>query len=82
MSTPVIFPLEPLGVLQQLTDFVPHRQLYEIRPDLRIGTHAVATKAISIHPYTSIISIRTWPMFARTGTDRFPIIGIATYFAY
>jgi hypothetical protein len=51
-----------------LTHFVPEGDFHQIRSHLRIGTHPLATKAIAIHPYTSIIGIRSRAMFAGTGT--------------
>jgi hypothetical protein len=57
MATPVIFPLQPLRIFEQLTHFLPDCDLHEIRPHLRIGTHSVATKPIAIGSDTSIIRI-------------------------
>src|SRR5262249_43132951 len=82
VTTPVIFLLQPLGLVEQLTHFVPYRKLYQIRPHLRIGTQAVAAKPIAIGSHTAIIRIAAWTMFARTGTERSSIIRIATHFAH
>ena len=82
MTAPVIFPLESVGIFEQLTYFLPHRKLHEIRPNLRIGTHQVATKPRAIGSDTSILGIRSRTVFAGTGTERFPIIGIPTHFAH
>jgi hypothetical protein len=81
VTAPVIFPLESVGILQQLTHFLPHRKLHKIRPYLRIGTDSLTTEPIAIGSHTSIIGIRTRTVFAGTGTERFSIIGIPTHFA-
>jgi len=82
VTAPVIFPLESAGILQQLTHFVPHRQLHEICSYLRIGTDSLTAEPIAIGSDTSIIGIRSRTVFAGTGTERFPIIGIPTHFAH
>jgi hypothetical protein len=69
---------EPLGMREQLTDFLPHRQLQAIGPHLGVRTEAVAPKAIGIRADTPVIGIGPGTPFPGAGTQGFAVEGIAT----
>src|SRR5215467_8776487 len=79
-ATPVFF-REPLRVGQQGTDFLPHRQVQQVRPHLGILTEPLTAKAVRIRAQTAVIGVRTRLAFAGTGAQAFAIEGIATVLA-
>jgi hypothetical protein len=80
LSPPPIFLLQPLGVFQQATDFVPYRHLHKVSAHLGVGTDALPTKPIGIGAQTAIIRIGSRVSFATARTNRLTIVGIATHF--
>src|SRR5215471_13451395 len=79
-ATPVFF-REPLRVAQQGTDFLPHRQVQQVRPHLRIVADTLAPKAVGVCPQTAVIGVGARFTFAGTGAQAFAIEGIATVLA-
>jgi len=76
-----IFLGEALRMGQQGTDFLPDRQVQEIGADLRIITHALASKAVGSRAETAIIGIGPRMPLGRLATDRLPVQGITTVVA-
>src|SRR5262245_11475426 len=76
-----VFLRQPLRVGQQGTDFLPHRQVQQVGPYLRIVTESLAAKAVRVRAQTAIIGVRPWLAFARTRAEAFAIEGIATVLA-
>jgi hypothetical protein len=62
---------------QQGTHFLPHRQFEAIGPHLRVGTEAVAAKAIGIRANTPVIGIGAGAPFPSAGTQGFAVEGLA-----
>src|SRR5262249_732816 len=79
-ATPVFF-REPLRVAQQGTDFLPHRQVQQVRPHLRIVADTLAPKAVGVCPQTAVIGVGARLTFAGTGAQAFAIEGITTVLA-
>jgi hypothetical protein len=77
----MIFRLEPLGVCEQPTDFLPDDYLHQVSAHLRVGTNPVPPEPIGIGPQTAIIRIGAGVAFTTTRADRFPLIRRATHFA-
>jgi hypothetical protein len=76
-----IFVCEALRMGEQGAHFLPDRQVQEIGADLRIGTDALAPKAVGIGAETAIIRIRPGVAFGGFTTDQLPVQGIATVVA-
>jgi hypothetical protein len=72
---------EALRMGEQGAHFLPDRQVPEIGADLRIGTDALAPKAVGIGAETAIISIRPGVACGGLTTDRLPVQGLATVVA-
>src|SRR5215510_3905579 len=79
-ATPVFF-REPLRVGQQGTDFLPHRQVQQVSPHLRIVADTLAPKAVGVCPQTAVIGVGARLAFAGTRAQAFAIEGIATVLA-
>jgi hypothetical protein len=76
-----IFRLEPLGVFEQPTDFLPNDYLHQVGAHLGVRTNPVPPEPIGVCPQTAIIRLRAGVAFATTRAERFPIIRIATHLA-
>src|SRR5215831_12568214 len=81
LQTASIFLREPLRVREQRTDFLPHRQVQQIRSYLRILTEPLATKTVGVRAQAAVIGVRARFAFAGTRTEAFAIEGIATVLA-
>src|SRR5262249_51660404 len=72
---------KPLRVGQQGTDFLPHRQVQQVSPHLRIVADTLAPKAVGVCPQTAVIGVGARLAFAGTRAQAFAIEGIATVLA-
>src|SRR5215813_191911 len=79
-ATPVFY-REPLRVGQQGTYFLPHGQVQQVSPHLRIVAETLAPKAVGVCPQTAVIGVGARFAFAGTGAQAFAIEGIATVLA-
>src|SRR5262249_58559120 len=71
----------PPRLRDKLTDFLPHRQVQQIRAYLRILTEPLAPKTVGVRAQAAVIGVRARFAFARTRTEAFAIEGIATVLA-
>jgi len=78
--TPV-FLGQPLWVGQQRRDFLPDRQIEQIRPHLRIVTDALTPEAVRVCPQAPVRGIRAGLPLPGTGAEAFPVVGIAIMLA-
>src|SRR5262249_7818033 len=81
LQTASIFLRESLRVREQRTDFLPHRQVQQIRSYRRILTEPRAPKTVGVRAQAAVIGIRARFAFAGTRTEAFAIEGIATVLA-
>ncbi len=78
--TPV-FLGQPFGMGQEGADFLPDRQVEQIRAYLGILTEALATKAIRIGAQAPIRGVRPGVAFAGAGTEPFARVRLAALLA-
>jgi hypothetical protein len=78
--TPV-FRGQPFGMGQEGADFLPDRQVEQIRAYLGILTEALATKAIRSGAQAPIRGVRPGVAFAGAGTEPFAIVRLAALLA-
>jgi hypothetical protein len=64
-------------VREQRADFLPHRQVQQIRAYLRILTEPLAPKTVGVRAQAAVIGVRARFAFAGTRTEAFAIEGIA-----
>src|SRR5947209_4469029 len=78
LPSTLILLLEPLWLLQQRADFLPHRGIYQVRSHLGIVTEPVAAEAVGVSAGAPVVGVVADVSFGRTRADRFAVIGIAT----
>src|SRR5215831_3871248 len=81
LQAPPVFLRQSLRVGQQRTDFLPHRQVQQIGPYLRILTNPLTAKAIRVCAQAAIIGVGAWLAFPSTRAEALPVEGIATVLA-
>ena len=77
LPAPSVFLREPRRVGHQGTDFLPHRQVQQVGPHLRLLAEARAAKALGLRPQTALIGRGARVAFAGARTEACAIAGRA-----
>jgi hypothetical protein len=74
----LILLLEPLWLLEQRADFLPHRGIHQIRSHLGVITEPVAAEAVGVSAGAPVVGVVADMAFGCTRADRLAVVSVAT----